>query len=66
LIPFALLSFTWTRLFPWSSNTTIHNFDIDLNIMRNINKFAFLLNLYTFLIPQSISVCNKVNFQFNT
>ena len=23
--PFALLSFSWTILFPWSSNTTIHN-----------------------------------------
>jgi hypothetical protein len=28
LIPFALLSFTWIRLFPWSSNTMTHNFGL--------------------------------------
>jgi hypothetical protein len=37
-----------------------------LNIMWNIIKFAFLLNLYTLLIPQPTSVCNKLKFLFNT
>ena len=31
--------------------------------MWNIIKFDFLLNLYTLLIPQFTSVCNKLNFQ---
>ena len=39
-------------------------FGIDLNIIWNIIKFAFLLNLYTLLIPQSTSICNKLNFLF--
>jgi hypothetical protein len=46
--------------------TTIHNFGPYLNIMWNIIRFDFLLNLYTLLIPQSISVYNKLNFLFNT
>jgi hypothetical protein len=50
LIPFALLSFAWTRLFPWSSNTTTHNFGLHLNNMWNITKFSFLLNLYMLII----------------
>jgi hypothetical protein len=45
LIPFALLSFVWTRLFLWSSNTTIHNFALYFNTIWNTIKFAYLLNL---------------------
>jgi hypothetical protein len=45
-------------LFPWSSNTTIHNFGLDLNIMWNIIKFAFLLNHmhFSFHNPQVYAI----------
>jgi hypothetical protein len=60
LIPFALLSFAWIRLFPWSSNTTIHNFGLHFNIMWNTIKLALLLNFWYILL------CNILNFLFNT
>jgi hypothetical protein len=60
LIPFALLSFAWIRLFSWSSNTTIHNFGLHFNTMWNTIKLAFLLNFWYILL------CNILNFLFNT
>jgi hypothetical protein len=50
LIPFTLLSFAWTRLFSWSSNTTIHNFGLYFNTMWNTIKLAFLLNFWYILL----------------
>jgi hypothetical protein len=38
LILFVLLSFAWTRLFPWSSNTTICNFGLHLNTICEISS----------------------------
>lgn len=51
---------------PWSSNTTIHNFDLHLNTMWNTIKFACLLNLGILVNTQSTSICNILNFLFNT
>jgi hypothetical protein len=45
LVLFALLSFAWTSLFPWSFNTIIHNFSLYFNTMWNTIKFVYLLNL---------------------
>jgi hypothetical protein len=64
LILFVLLSFAWTRLFPWSSNTTIHNFGLHLNTMWNTTKFAYLLNLDILVNTQATSLCNRLNFLF--
>jgi hypothetical protein len=50
LISFALLSFAWTRLFSWSSNTTIHNFGLYFNTMWNTIKLVFLLNFWYILL----------------
>jgi hypothetical protein len=50
LIPFALLSFAWPRLLPWSGNTTIHNFGLHFNTMWNTIKLVFLLNFWYILL----------------
>jgi hypothetical protein len=38
LILFVLLSFAWTRLFSWSSNTIIYNFGLHLNTICEISS----------------------------
>jgi hypothetical protein len=66
LIPFALLSFAWTILFSWSSNTTIHNFGLHFNTMWNTIKLAFLLNFwYILLCNIHVYAINSI-FLFNT